>query len=99
MNIEHDSLGTEGSNDETGIKKLNPVLIRLFDDNRGKVSVQLLYMAPSKEGTAEVLFNNINSILREKMDGWENCVAVELGNTALNVRKKNSIIARVLVNL
>ena len=46
-------------------KKLNPVLIRLFDDNKGKVSVQLLDMGACKEGTAEALFNNINSILRE----------------------------------
>ena len=59
------SLGTDGSNDQSGIKKLNPVLIRLFDDNKGKVSVQLLDMGACKEGTAEALFNNINSIPRE----------------------------------
>ena len=51
MNSGPYSLGTNGSNDESGIKKLNPVLICLFDDNKG----------PCKEGTAEVLFNNIDS--------------------------------------
>ena len=60
------SLGTDGSNDESGIKKLNPVLIHLFDDNKGKVSAQLFDMGACKEGTAEALFNNIDSILREK---------------------------------
>ena len=85
------SLGTDGSNDESGIKKLNPASIRLFDDNKGKVSAQLLDMGACKEGTTEALFNNIDSILREnKVDG-ENCVAVGVDNTAVNVGKKNSI--------
>ena len=87
------SLGTDGSNDESVIKKLNPVLIRLF----GKVSVQLLDMVACKEGTTEALFNNINSILRENRVDWENCVAVGLDNTAVNVGKQNSVMTLVLV--
>ena len=75
---------------------MNPVLIRLFDDNKGKVPVQLLDMGACKEGTAEALFNNINSILRENRVDWENCVVVGLDNTAVNVGKKNSIMTRVL---
>ena len=96
MNSRPYSLGTDGSNDESGIKKLNPVLIRLFDDNKGKASVQLLDMGECKEGTAEALFYNINSILRENRVDWENCVAVGLNNTAVNVGKNNSIMTRVL---
>ena len=75
------SHGTDGSNDESGIKKLNPVLIRLFDDNKGKFSVQRLDMGACKEGTTEALFNNINSILRENKVDWENCVVIGLDNT------------------
>ena len=63
MNSGPYSVGTDGSNDESGITKLNPVLIRLSDDNKGKVSLQLLDMGACKEGTTEALFNNINSIL------------------------------------
>ena len=66
MNSGPYSLGTDGSNDESGITKLNPVLLRLFDDNKGKVSVQLLDMGACKKGTAEALFNNINSTLKKK---------------------------------
>ena len=95
MNIGAYSLDTDGSNDESDIKKLNPVLICLFDDNKGKVPVQLLDMGACKEGTAEALFNNINSILRENRVDWENCVVVGLDNTAVNVGKKNSIMTRV----
>ena len=71
-------------------------MIRLFDDNKGKASVQLLDMGECKEGTAEALFYNINSILRENRVDWENCVAVGLNNTAVNVGKNNSIMTRVL---
>ena len=84
MNSGPYSLGADGSNDESGIKKLNPVLIHLFDDNKGKVSAQLLDMGACKEGTAEALFNNIDSILREKKVDWENCVAVGLYNRAFS---------------
>ena len=58
-------LDTDGSNDESVIKKLNLVLIRLFDDNKEKVSVQLLDTGPCKNGTTEELFNNIDSILKK----------------------------------
>ena len=53
-------------------------------------------MGACKEGTAETLFNKIDSILRENRVDWENCVAVGLDNTAVNVGKKNSIMTRVL---
>ena len=96
MNIEPYSRDTDGSNDESDIKKLNPVLICLFDDNKGKVPVQLLDMGACKEVTADALFNNINSILRENRVDWKNCVAVGMDNTAVNLGKKNSIMTRVL---
>ena len=96
MNSGPYSLGTDGSNDESGIKKLNPVLICLFDDNKGKVSAQLLDMGAYKEFTTEALFNSINSILRETKVDRENCVSVGLDNTVVNVGKKNSIMTPVL---
>ena len=83
------SLGTDGSNDESGIEKLNPVLICLFVDNKGKVYVQLLDMG--------AFFNNIDSILRNNKVDWENCVTVGLDITVVNVGKKISIMTRVLV--
>ena len=76
---------------------MNPVLIRLFDDNKGKVSVQLLDMVGCKEGTTEAVCNNINSILRGNRVDWENCVAVGLDKTAVNVGKQNSVMTLVLV--
>ena len=92
----NDEVGTDWSNDESGTKKMNPVLIRLFDDNKGKVPSQLLNMGACKEGTTEVLFHDIASILRENKVDWENCTAAGLDNTMVNVGKKNSIRTRVL---
>ena len=75
---------------------MSPVLIRLFDDNKGKVSAQLLDMGACKECTAEALFNNIDSILRENKVDWENFVAIGLDNTAVNVGKRNFNMTQVL---
>ena len=65
MNSGSYSIGTDGSNDESVIKKMNPVLIRLFYDNKGKVFAQLLDIVACKNCTAAALFNNIDSILKE----------------------------------
>ena len=54
-------------------------------------------MVACKEGFTEALFNNINSILRENRVDWENCVAVGLDKTAVNVGKQNSVMTLVLV--
>ena len=45
MNSSPYSLGTDGSNDEGSLKKLNSILIRLFDSHKGKVCSQLLGMS------------------------------------------------------
>ena len=55
------SLGTDGSIDGGGLKKLNPILIRLFDSHKGKVWFQLLDMGGCKEATADDLFRDINT--------------------------------------
>ena len=54
MNSGPYSLGINGSNGESGIKKLSPVLIRLFNDNKGKA--QLLDLGTCKEGTLRYIF-------------------------------------------
>ena len=62
---------------------MNPVLIRFFYDNKGKVFAQLLDIVACKDCTAAALFNNIDSILKETKIDWENCVAVRLDNTVV----------------
>ena len=90
------SIGTNASNDEGSLKKLNPIVIRLFDNSKARVSSQLLEMGASKESTAEALFNNLDNVLEINDISWQNCVALSVDNTAVNIGKRNSIKTRVL---
>lgn len=89
------SLATDGSNDN-GTLKLNPLTVRIFDINLGKVKTSLLDMCMSKGGTAEELFTNIDNCMSSFGISWDNCVAVGVDNASVNLGKKNSIMTRVL---
>ena len=82
------SLATNGS-------KLNPSLVRLFDNDLGYVHVQLLEMCCSKTGIAEMLFQNISNALRSNEIDWSKCVGLSLDNTSVNLDRHNSIKTRV----
>ena len=88
------SLAADGSNDE-GLVKLNPFLIRLFDDDLDYVNVQLLDMCCSKSGTADILFENISNAIRSNETDWSSCVGLSLDNTLVNLSRPNSIMTRM----
>lgn len=48
------AIGSDGSNDE-GLMKMNPLLTRVFDDDKGKVHSQILDMGTCKEGMKALL--------------------------------------------
>ena len=87
------SLATDGSNDKS-LVKLNPLLVRLFDNDLGYVNVQLLDMCCSKSGTAEILFENIHNALRSNEIDWPSRVGLSLDNTLVNLGQYNSIKTR-----
>lgn len=92
------SLSTDGSND-TGIEKMNPISIRVFDEELSKVVTKFLHMCPSTDGQAQTLFSNIDSKLSELLDlsnPWGMCTALGLDNTSVNIGVRNSIKSRVL---
>ena len=88
------SLRTDGSNDEE-LVKMNPLLVCVFDDEKGKVMSQLLDMGTYKLSTAEALFGNMDKIISETGVSWENCVAVGVDNTAVTIGSRNSVMTRV----
>ena len=94
MKILSYSLATDGSNDN-GLTKMNPITVRMFDVNLGKVITRFLDMALSTGGTAEEVFAAIDGCMSSYQIPWENCVAVGVDNTNVNVGKKNSIMTRV----
>ena len=76
------ALCTDGSNDE-GLVKLNPLLVRVFDINEGKVVPQLLDMGTSKKNDAESLFGLIDDALKKELN-WNNSVAIGMDNTTVS---------------
>ena len=58
------SLCTDSSNDE-GFVKMNPLLVRVFDDEKGKVISQLFNMGTCKFTTTEALFGSMDKIILE----------------------------------
>lgn len=55
------SLATDGSND-SGLKKMNPLTVRNFYVNQGRVVSQVLDMCLTSSSTAEAIFTKINKI-------------------------------------
>ena len=88
------SLATDGSNDN-GLIKMNPISVRMFDVNLGKVTTCFLDMALSTGGTAEEVFAAIDGCMSSYQIPWKNCIAVGVDNTNVNVGKKNSIMTCV----
>ena len=95
MKIEAFSLATDGSND-SGLQKMNPLTVRIFDVNRVKVSTQLLDMCLTSSSTAESIFTKINDVLRNFEVDWKMCVAFSVDNTSVNLGRRNSIRTRAL---
>ena len=92
------SIATDGSND-TGLEKMNPVTVRLFDVNRNKIVTQFLDMCLTKgpdAGTAEAIFQKLDGCLTKYSIPWKNCKGFSVDNTNVNIGKTNSLKSRVL---
>ena len=82
------SVSVHGSSD-TGVEKMNPMTIRIFDINRGSVTAQFLDMCMSSSSTAQGIFTRINEVLQNNGITWKTCV------TSVNIGCRNSIKSRV----
>ena len=74
MKSEPFALSTDGSND-SDLMKMNPLIVRYFDMNRGKVTSQLLDMCLTSFSTAESIFKKIDDTLKLYDISWKMCVA------------------------
>lgn len=91
------SLSVDGSND-TGLGKLNPLTVRIYDDKRQKVDMRFLDMCTTTgkdAATAEAIFEKMNAILSAHAIPWEYCVGIGVDNTSVNIVRHNSIMTRV----
>ena len=91
------SLLVDGSND-TGLEKLNPLTVKIFDATNRQVCTGLLDMCTTSGpncGTALAIFNKINSVLEQYNIPWERCVSFGVDNTSVNLGKHHSIMTLV----
>lgn len=92
------SIATDASND-SGLDKMNPITVRLFDVNRSRIVTEFLDMCLTTgrdAGKAEAIFNKIDECLTKHKIPWENCKGFSVDNTNVNIGKSNSIKSRVL---
>lgn len=89
------ALSIDGSSDN-GIQKMNPLTVRFFDTNSGVVCSQFLDMCLSSSSTAERIFSRMEEALLTHHVPWDNCVAIGLDNTSVNLGCRNSIKTRLL---
>ena len=91
------ALATDGSNDN-GLEKINPLTVRIFDVNAGKVKTSLLDMCMTPSGTALNIFNAIDRCMTLFDVPWSNCVAVGVENTNVNMGNRHSIKTNQSIN-
>lgn len=92
------SLLTDGSND-TGLKKMNPATVRIYDIKENCVSTRFLDLCMSTSSTASSLYNALNGKLEELLqcsNPWTLCTSVGVNNTSVNIGIHDSIKTRVL---
>ena len=84
------SVSVDGSSD-TGVEKMNPMTIRIFDINRGSATARFLDMCMASSSSAEGIFTRMNEVLQNNSITWKNCVGLGVDNTSVNMGCRNSI--------
>ena len=93
------SLGINGSND-TGVNKMNPVTIRIFDISRSKTVTSHFYdmcITSGEHGaTASCIFNAVDEKFAEDSMPWLNSVSLSVDNTNSMIGRHNSVASRCM---
>ena len=97
MKIQPFSVAVDGSND-TGLEKMNPMTVRLYDINQGIIVTRFLDMCLTKGTESATAASIFKDVLQENGISQSNCVGVSVDNTSVNLGKRNSIMTRVLQN-
>lgn len=77
------SLATDGSNDG-GAGQLYPIVVRTFDEEKGKVMTDLVEIKTSEgASTGENIFNILDRCLEDNKVSWEKCLAFSCDNASV----------------
>ena len=91
------SVCIDGSND-TDLEKMNPVTVRIYDVNSGRVCTRFLDMCTCTSATAERIYNALDGKLAELLEctnPWTLCTSVGVDNTSVNIGIRNSLKTRI----
>ena len=86
-------LSIDGSND-TGLQKMNPITVKIYDYKENKISTQFLNMCTCTSSTADALCN----VLDGKLNPWNMYTAVGVDNTSINIGIRDCIKTRVFLH-
>ena len=92
------SVSIDGSND-AGLEKMNPMTIRIYDVNNGKIVTKFLDMCTTKSSTAVAIYGVMDDRLSELLGStnpWSMCTSVGVDNTSVNIGIRNSLKTRIL---
>ena len=79
-------------------QKLNPLTVRIYDDNQRQVVTVLLDLCTTSGcdcGTADIIFQKIDSIMSQYDISWGQCIGFGVDNTSVNVGVDKSIMTHV----
>ena len=97
MKVQPFSISIDGSN-ETVLEKMNPMMVRIFDINVGRVVNRFLNMCTTSGATAEIIYNAMDAKLSKLLDSdepWMHCTSIGVDNTSTNIGIQNSLKTRV----
>ena len=93
------TVGHDCSND-TGVQKMNPIAVRIFDINQSKTVSEYFYSMCLTDGeNAGRAYNNfekIDSIFQSDEIPWQNCAILSVDTTKAMVGRRNSVGSRFL---
>ena len=98
MEVHRFSVSIDGSND-TALKKINPMVVRIYDTNAGRVATKFLDMCTSRRETAEVVYEVMDRTLLNLLELaklWSICTPVGVDNTSVNIGARNSLKTRIV---
>ena len=98
MKVHPFSVSVDGSNN-TGLEKMNPMTIRIYDVNDGKIVTKFLDMCPTSSSTAVAIYSVMDGRLSELLhctNPWTKCTSVGVDNTSVNIEIRNSLRTRIL---
>ena len=98
MKIHPFSISIDGSND-TGLQKMNPTTVRIYDVDRNKVVTRFLDMCTSTTATAEGIYGALDSKLVQFLgcaNPWSMCTSIGVDNTSVNIGIRDSLMTRIL---